>query len=73
MSKKLCVSFLLSEKVSVKGNNISPLFDWLNADNQSFKGDIMWNFEKYLIDESAISLKIQKYDEAGSDKIISLI
>ena len=56
--KNYGVTFLLSEKVSVKGNNISPLFDWLNAqDNQSFKGDIMRNFEKYLIDESGNLIK----------------
>jgi glutathione peroxidase len=69
------VSFLLSEKVSVKGNNISPLFDWLNAqDNQSFKGDIMWNFEKYLIDESGNLIKrYRSMTKPDSDKIISLI
>ena len=69
------VSFLLSEKVSVKGKNISPLFDWLNAqDNQSFKGDIMWNFEKYLIDESGKLIKrYRSMTKPDSDKIISLI
>ena len=73
--KNYGVSFLLSEKVSVKGNNISPLFDWLNAqDNQSFKGDIMWNFEKYLIDESGKLIKrYRSMTKPDSDKIISLI
>ena len=73
--KNYGVSFLLSEKVSVKGNNISPLFDWLNAqDNQSFKGDIMWNFEKYLIDESGNLIKrYRSMTKPSSDKIISLI
>ncbi len=73
--KNYGVSFLLSEKVSVKGNNISPLFNWLNTqDNQSFKGDIMWNFEKYLIDESGKLIKrYRSMTKPGSDKIISLI
>ena len=73
--KNYGVSFLLSEKVSVKGKNISPLFDWLNAqDNQSFKGDIMWNFEKYLIDESGKLIKrYRSMTKPDSDKIISLI
>ena len=73
--KNYGVSFLLSEKVSVKGKNISPLFDWLNAqDNQSFKGDIMWNFEKYLIDESGKLIKrYRSLTKPDSDKIISLI
>ena len=73
--KNYGVSFLLSEKVSVKGKNIDPLFDWLNAqDNQSFKGDIMWNFEKYLIDESGKLIKrYRSMTKPDSDKIISLI
>ena len=73
--KNYGVSFILSEKVSVKGKNIDPMFKWLNAqDNQSFKGDIMWNFEKYLIDESGKLLKrYRSMIKPDSDKIISLI
>ena len=73
--KNYGVSFMLSEKVSVKGKNIDPIFKWLNAqDNQSFKGDIMWNFEKYLIDESGKLLKrYRSMIKPDSDKIISLI
>ena len=73
--KNYGVSFLLSEKVSVKVKNIDTLFDWLNAqDNQSFKGDIMWNFEKYLIDESGKLIKrYRSMTKPDSDKIISLI
>lgn len=47
------VTFLLSEKVDVKGDNIDPLFDYLTkADNPDFTGEIKWNFEKFLIDEN---------------------
>ena len=47
------VSFMLSEKVSVKGSDISPLFAYLTSqDNPDFKGEINWNFEKFLIDEN---------------------
>ena len=43
----------MAEKVSVKGNDISPLFKWLIAqENPDFKGDIGWNFEKILLDEN---------------------
>ena len=45
--------FQLSEKVSVKGDDISPLFKYLTtAPNPDFTGDIKWNFEKFLIDEN---------------------
>jgi len=47
------VKFPLSEKVSVKGEDISPLFKYLTeAPNPDFTGDIKWNFEKFLIDEN---------------------
>ncbi len=51
--KNYGVTFLLSEKVEVKGNKIDPLFDYLTkAANPDFTGDIKWNFEKFLIDEN---------------------
>ncbi|TKC02434.1 glutathione peroxidase [Pedobacter cryotolerans] len=50
--KNFGVSFLLSEKVSVKGNDITPLFAYLTSqENPDFTGDIKWNFEKFLINE----------------------
>jgi glutathione peroxidase len=52
-SKNFGVTFPLSEKVSVKGIDISPLFQYLTtAENPDFTGDIKWNFEKFLIDEN---------------------
>ena len=47
------VKFPLSEKVSVKGDDIAPLFKYLTeAPNPDFTGEIKWNFEKFLIDEN---------------------
>lgn len=47
------VSFLLSEKVSVKGEDINPLFQYLTSqENPDFTGEIKWNFEKFLINEN---------------------
>nr|MCS3816223.1 glutathione peroxidase [Mucilaginibacter sp. X4EP1] len=51
--KNYGVTFPLSEKVSVKGDDISPLFKYLTeAPNPEFTGEIKWNFEKFLIDEN---------------------
>lgn len=51
--KNYGVTFPLSEKVSVKGDSIAPLFKYLTeAPNPDFTGDIKWNFEKFLIDEN---------------------
>lgn len=52
-SKNYGVSFLIAGKVSVKGGDIDPLFKWLcEQENPDFKGDINWNFEKFLLDEN---------------------
>ncbi|HLS94771.1 MAG TPA: glutathione peroxidase [Sphingobacterium sp.] len=46
------VTFLLSEKVDVKGQQMHPLFKYLTvAENPDFTGDIKWNFEKFLINK----------------------
>ena len=73
--KNYGVTFLMSQKVSVKGSDIDPLFKWLNSqENNSFKGDIMWNFEKYLIDENGKLIKrFRSTTKPDSDKITSLI
>ena len=74
-AKNYGVTFLMANKVSVKGKDIDPLFDWLNhQENQSFKGDIMWNFEKYLIDENGLLLRrFRSSTRPDSDKILSLL
>jgi glutathione peroxidase len=51
--KNYGVTFPLAEKVSVKGDDIAPLFQFLtSAANPDFTGEIKWNFEKFLIDEN---------------------
>ncbi len=50
--KNYGVTFLLSKKVSVKGKDIDPLFDYLTkVEGLEFSGDIKWNFEKFLVNE----------------------
>ena len=47
------VNFPMASKVSVKGDDIDPLFQWLiTQPNPDFTGGIKWNFEKFLIDEN---------------------
>lgn len=49
--KNFGVTFVLAEKVDVTGEQAHPLFKYLTeADNADFKGDIKWNFEKFLVD-----------------------
>ena len=52
-NKTYNVTFPMAAKVSVKGDDITPLFSWLTSQpNPDFTGNIRWNFEKFLLDEN---------------------
>jgi glutathione peroxidase len=53
-SAKYNVSFPLMGKVSVKGDDITPLYKHLTEGqtNGEFAGDIEWNFNKFLVDRN---------------------
>jgi glutathione peroxidase len=48
------VTFLMTEKVDVKGDNQHPLYTWLTTKdlNGVSNSSVKWNFQKYLIDEN---------------------
>lgn len=48
------VTFLITEKVDVKGKNQHPLYTWLTKkENNGIKSSsVKWNFQKYLVDEN---------------------
>ena len=48
------VTFPLFSKVSVKGDDICPLYTYLTSEetNPGFSGEIPWNFTKFLVDRS---------------------
>ena len=47
------VTFPMFSKISVKGDDQHPLYQYLTqADNPDFTGEIGWNFEKFLIDRN---------------------
>ncbi|MCB1195432.1 glutathione peroxidase [bacterium] len=48
---KFNVSFPLFAKISVKGDDIHPLYRYLTS-VPGFEGDISWNFNKFLIDSN---------------------
>jgi glutathione peroxidase len=52
-SKNYGVSFPMAEKVSVKGDDIHPLFKYLvgEAEKMGIQDPIKWNFTKFLVDE----------------------
>ncbi|MGM1054829.1 MAG: glutathione peroxidase [Bacteroidota bacterium] len=48
------VTFLLTEKINVKGSNQHPLYQWLtNKDlNGTKNSGVKWNFQKYLVNNN---------------------
>jgi glutathione peroxidase len=63
--KNYGVTFPMMSKISVKGNDIHPLYKWLTTETNS---DVSWNFQKYMIDENGkivgyVSPKTKPFDE----------
>lgn len=69
------VTFTMAAKVSVKGDDIHPIFKWLiKQENASFTGDIKWNFEKFFLDEEGHLVERFRSDISPmSKKITKLI
>lgn len=55
-TSKFDVTFPMMAKVSVKGNDKHPLFSYL-TENSDIKGEIEWNFSKFLIDRDGKLVK----------------
>lgn len=52
-TKNYGVTFPMAEKISVKGKDIHPLFQYLvnEAKKKGIENPIQWNFTKFLLDE----------------------
>ena len=52
--KNYGVSFPMADKVSVKGDDMAPIYKWLTSKeaNGVLDAEIRWNFNKFLIDEN---------------------
>ena len=52
--KNYGVTFQMMSKISVKGDDMNPLYQWLTSKNQNgvMDSEVKWNFQKYLIDEN---------------------
>ena len=52
-TKNYGVTFLMTEKVDVKGDNQHPLYQWLTdkALNGIKSTSVKWNFQKYVVDD----------------------
>ena len=50
--KNYGVTFLMAEKIDVKGAKQHPIYKWLcsKAENGKLDSSVKWNFQKYLLD-----------------------
>lgn len=70
------VTFPMMDKISVKGDEMAPLYSWLTqkAENGVLDQEVTWNFQKYMIDEQGHLVDVVMPRESPlSDKIIDWI
>lgn len=73
-TKNYGVTFQMMEKISVKGENIHPLFKWLTSKSENGLEDapVQWNFQKFMIDENGRYIgHVAPQDSPLSDKILN--
>lgn len=70
------VTFPMMSKISVKGDDKHPLYQWLTSEEENgvSSSEVTWNFQKYMIDENG---KLVDYAEPKvsplDEKIVSWI
>lgn len=73
---RFSVSFPMMAKISVKGNDTHPLYQWLTQKSMNgvMDSEIKWNFQKYLIDENGKLVDmIPPKEKPNSEKVIKWI
>lgn len=48
------ISFPIMAKIKIKGDNMSPVYQWLTSskENGTLDAKVMWNYQKFLIDKN---------------------
>jgi glutathione peroxidase len=70
------VTFPMMSKISVKGDDMNPVYQWLTKKERNGKIDseVSWNFQKYMIDEKGNLVDYAAPKESPtSDKIVNWI
>ncbi len=69
-STRYGVSFPMAAKISIKGPDAHPLYQWLGSKALNGKMDtqVRWNFHKYLLDEKGVLVQslpsaVEPFDE----------
>lgn len=73
---KFGVTFPMMAKLSVKGDDMHPLYQWLTrkSENGVMDSEVKWNFQKYLIDEEGKLVEvIPPREKPDSERVIKWI
>ena len=74
--KNYGVTFPMMSKISVKGGDMAPLYQWLTQKSKNGVSDseVGWNFQKYMIDENGhlVDYAVSKI-KPNDPKIVSWI
>jgi glutathione peroxidase len=73
-SSKFGVTFKLFDKIKVLGEDKSPLYERLINNSVTEKGDVKWNFEKFIISrDGKIAARFRHKVEPTSDEVTAAI
>jgi len=75
-TKNYGVTFQMMDKISVKGDDMNPLYQWLTqkSKNGVLDSEVSWNFQKYLIDEKGNLVKmVEPKVKPNDEQILSWI
>ena len=75
-TKNYGVTFPMMSKISVKGSDMDPLYQWLTekSKNGVLDSEVTWNFQKFLIDEKGNLVKmVAPKVKPDDDQIVSWV
>lgn len=70
------VTFPMMAKISVKGTDMAPIYQWLTqkALNGVMDSEVSWNFQKYLINEKGqLVAMVPTREQPDSERIVNWI
>ena len=70
------LTFQMMSKISVKGNDMHPVYRWLTSkeENGVMDSEVKWNFQKYLLSEKGkLARVIRPKEDPLSDEIVGWI
>ncbi len=70
------ISFPMTAKISVKGDDMHPLYQFVTQKSENGKEDseVKWNFQKYIFDEDGFLLgSVAPMKQPADDEVLNLL